>query len=81
MRVTVMGLGLNGGGLASARFLLAHGARLVVTDLRDEAILRPSLDALGSGDYRTVLGRHEEKTSGNVTSSSRTPRSGRGIPG
>jgi len=35
-----MGLGLNGGGLASARFFAEHGALLTVTDMKDEAALR-----------------------------------------
>ena len=59
MRATVMGLGLHGGGLAAARFLVRHGARVTVTDLRDETALAPSLDRL-SGPVRLVLGRHEE---------------------
>ena len=59
MRATVMGLGLHGGGLAAARFLIRHGARVTVTDLRDETVLGPSLDQL-AGPVRLVLGRHEE---------------------
>ena len=59
MRATVMGLGLHGGGLAAAQFLIRHGARVTVTDLRDETMLRPSLDRL-AGPVRLVLGRHEE---------------------
>ena len=59
MRATVMGLGLHGGGLAAARFLIRHGARVTVTDLRDETALRPSLERL-CGPLRLVLGRHEE---------------------
>ena len=34
LRVTVMGLGLHGGGLASALFFARHGARVTVTDNR-----------------------------------------------
>ena len=60
MRATVMGLGLHGGGLAAAQFLIRHGARVTVTDLRGEAVLRPSLDRL-AGPVRLVLGRHEER--------------------
>ena len=59
-----MGLGLNGGGLESARFMLKRGASLIVTDLRDEKILKPSIDMLdaycsGSAGIRYVLGKHE----------------------
>lgn len=60
MKVTVMGLGLNGGGLASAVFFARHGAEVTVTDMKDERFLRASLDALNDfPDIRFVLGRHE----------------------
>jgi len=65
MKVLVMGLGLHGGGLESARFLYGRGAELTVTDLRDEGILSPSIDLLeaerrpGRAPVRYVLGRHE----------------------
>lgn len=58
-RVVVMGLGLHGGGLESARFLAAHGAVVTVTDLRDEAALAPSISKLQGLPLRYVLGRHE----------------------
>jgi UDP-N-acetylmuramoylalanine--D-glutamate ligase len=54
-----MGLGLNGGGLASARFFAEHGAILTVTDMKDEDALREPLDALKGLPIRFVLGRHE----------------------
>jgi len=61
-----MGLGLHGGGLQSARFLLKRGAEVAVTDLRDEKILRPSIEQLdaacrefGRAPVRYVLGRHD----------------------
>jgi len=59
LKALVMGLGLNGGGLAAALFLAHRGAEVTVTDLRDEATLAPTLQALGSLPIRTVLGRHE----------------------
>jgi UDP-N-acetylmuramoylalanine--D-glutamate ligase len=59
MKVTVMGLGLNGGGLASARFFAQRGAVVSVTDTRDETVLKPSIDALAGFPIRFVLGRHE----------------------
>ncbi|MCG8481453.1 MAG: UDP-N-acetylmuramoyl-L-alanine--D-glutamate ligase [Spirochaetales bacterium] len=58
LSVTVMGLGLHGGGLASVRFLAERGARVTVTDLRSEAALSESVEKLPDG-VRTVLGRHE----------------------
>jgi len=54
-----MGLGLNGGGLEAARYLATHGAQVTVTDLRDEKVLRSSIDALSDVPIRFVLGRHE----------------------
>ncbi len=59
IRVTIMGLGLHGGGLASARFFAQAGAKVTVTDLRDEKILEPSIQALAGHKIRYVLGRHE----------------------
>jgi UDP-N-acetylmuramoylalanine--D-glutamate ligase len=59
-RVTVMGLGLHGGGLASALFLARHGARVTVTDHRqDPAAFQAFLPELAAHGVRTVLGRHE----------------------
>jgi UDP-N-acetylmuramoylalanine--D-glutamate ligase len=65
-KVLVMGLGLHGGGLQSALFLLKRGAELTVTDLRDEKILRPSIEQLdsfcreaGRAPPRYVLSKHE----------------------
>ncbi len=55
-----MGLGLNGGGLSTARFFAAHGARVTVTDMKNEQDLVPSIEALADyPDIRFVLGRHE----------------------
>jgi len=66
LKVAVMGLGLHGGGLESARFLLKRGAEVTVTDLRDEKTLAPSIEQLdtacremGRKPVRYVLGRHE----------------------
>jgi len=59
LKVVVMGLGLHGGGLESARFFCDRGAIVTVTDLRDETTLKPSIEALGGRSLRYVLGRHE----------------------
>ncbi|GHV77526.1 UDP-N-acetylmuramoylalanine--D-glutamate ligase [Spirochaetia bacterium] len=60
MKALVMGLGLHGGGLESARYLAGHGAELTVTDLRDEKTLAPSIEKLKAAGIsaRYVLGRH-----------------------
>ncbi|MFW6274485.1 MAG: UDP-N-acetylmuramoyl-L-alanine--D-glutamate ligase [Spirochaetota bacterium] len=59
--VTVMGLGLHGGGLAASRFFAEHGATVTVTDLRDEATLAPTVEKLADLPIRFVLGRHEKE--------------------
>jgi len=61
MRVTIMGLGINGGGLASARFFARRGARVTVTDLRSEKVLGPAMEELREFPVRYVLERHEEE--------------------
>lgn len=58
MRVTVMGLGVHGGGLATARYLAGLEATVTVTDLRHEKDLAEALEKLPAG-VRCVLGRHE----------------------
>jgi len=52
-----MGLGAHGGGLATARFCHAHGARVTVTDLRSERDLGGSVDALPAA-VDVILGKH-----------------------
>lgn len=60
LRVTIMGLGLNGGGLISAQFFAEHGAQVTVTDFKTETELAPSIEALKNfPTIRYVLGRHE----------------------
>jgi UDP-N-acetylmuramoylalanine--D-glutamate ligase len=59
-RVTIMGLGVHGGGLASARFFAERGARVTVTDLRSARILEPAIEQLRGFPVRYVLERHDE---------------------
>ncbi|WP_421622641.1 UDP-N-acetylmuramoyl-L-alanine--D-glutamate ligase [Borrelia sp. MN22-0132] len=58
----IMGLGLHGGGLAVAKFLLKHGGNLVITDLKNELELISSIEALKQfrDKIRYVLGYHDE---------------------
>ena len=61
LAVTVMGLGQFGGGVAAARFLSQHGARVTVTDHQPEEQLKDSLQCLGDVDIeKLVIGRHHE---------------------
>ena len=60
-RVTVMGLGLFGGGLGVARFLVTSGAKVTVTDSKSETDLRESVDQLRSLPITFRLGGHDER--------------------
>jgi UDP-N-acetylmuramoylalanine--D-glutamate ligase len=60
MRVTVMGLGIHGGGLASALFFARLGAQVTVTDLRSREILQEPIAQLREYPVRYVLQKHEE---------------------
>lgn len=44
--ITVMGLGLNGGGEACVRFFLKHGANVIATDMKTEEQLKPTIERL-----------------------------------
>lgn len=57
-RVTVLGLGVLSGGVASARYFAARGADVTVTDLQPAETLRKSIDALSPWSVRYVLGEH-----------------------
>ena len=46
--VTVMGLGLNGGGIAAVRFFLKKGAYVTVTDMKTAEQLKASVDELNN---------------------------------
>ncbi|HID94931.1 MAG TPA: UDP-N-acetylmuramoyl-L-alanine--D-glutamate ligase [Candidatus Latescibacteria bacterium] len=59
-KVTVMGLGLFGGGLGVTCFLVSKGAQVTVTDLRGEKELKESLEALSGLPVKLKLGGHEE---------------------
>src|SRR5262249_46430957 len=56
----VMGLGLLGGGVAAARYAVAHQAEeVVVTDLRPASVLQPSMAKLSGLPIRYVLEHHD----------------------
>ncbi len=56
-----MGLGLHGGGVATARYLAESGAEVTCTDLRNARDLADSVAALKDLNIRFVLGEHREK--------------------
>jgi len=61
-RVTVMGLGLHGGGVGVAKFFVRQGAKVLVTDPKSKKELRDSIDELThstkQGQIKYVLGKH-----------------------
>ncbi|MBU2036989.1 UDP-N-acetylmuramoyl-L-alanine--D-glutamate ligase [Patescibacteria group bacterium] len=61
-RVTVMGIGLHGGGVGVIKFLAEQGAKILATDLRQKEELQSSLDALKDiKNIEYVLGEHRLK--------------------
>lgn len=75
-RTLVMGLGIHGGGLGVARFLIDQGADVTITDLRTPEQLQSSLDALAGLPVRYVLGEHREEDFRNADIVIRNP----GVP-
>lgn len=61
LSVTIMGLGLNGGALAVARFFAEHGAKnIIVTDVKGEEELAPCVAQLKQyPNIRFTLGCHK----------------------
>lgn len=57
-RILVLGLGVHGGGVAVARWLVRHGARVTVSDAKSRVELASSLKQLTGLPIRYVLGRH-----------------------
>lgn len=58
-RITVMGLGVLGGGVGVAAYLARHDARVTVTDMRDEHSLATSVEELRSLPITFHLGGHD----------------------
>ncbi len=57
-KVLVMGLGLQSGGVAAARWMAKHSAQVTVTDLRDKKTLKSSFDKLKGLKIKYSLGGH-----------------------
>jgi UDP-N-acetylmuramoylalanine--D-glutamate ligase len=60
-RVLIMGLGLHGSGIASARYAAKQGAIVRVTDLRSAGVLTPSIVSLAGLPIEYVLGEHRDE--------------------
>lgn len=60
--ILIMGLGLNGGGVGSAKFFSKLGANVLITDLKQKKDLLPSIKQLkGCKNIKYILGRHREE--------------------
>ena len=63
-KITIMGLGLNGGGEACVRFFLKHGAYVTVTDMKTQEQLQKTIDSINADKdldktkLEYVLGQH-----------------------
>ena len=60
-RVTVLGLGVLSGGVASARYFAVRGADVTVTDLQPAEALRKSIELLAPWPVHYVLGKHRDE--------------------
>src|SRR5437764_14429637 len=60
-RVLIMGLGLQGSGMAAARYAVQQGATVRVTDMKLPTILAPSIQALSGLPIEFVLGQHRDE--------------------
>ena len=60
-RVLVMGLGLQGSGMAAARYAAQQGAEVRVTDMKAPEILAPSVQALAGLPIEFILGTHRDE--------------------
>lgn len=60
-KVVVMGLGLHGGGVGTARFFCEQGAKVLVTDLKTEEQLKESIKKLKDFDIEYHLGGHKKE--------------------
>jgi UDP-N-acetylmuramoylalanine--D-glutamate ligase len=58
-RVTIVGLGILGGGVGVARYAVGQGARVTVTDMRDAGQLAQSIQALEGLPITYRLGGHD----------------------
>ncbi|MBN2858882.1 MAG: hypothetical protein JXK93_01300 [Sphaerochaetaceae bacterium] len=61
MNVLVFGLGLHGGGVASARYYAQQGDSVCVTDLRERSQLAKQIEQLADLPIRYALGGHSSE--------------------
>jgi UDP-N-acetylmuramoylalanine--D-glutamate ligase len=66
-KITVMGIGLHGGGIAAVRFFASAGAKVIATDLKTEEELEVSIGKLKDlKNVKFILGQHRIEDFENV---------------
>jgi len=60
-KVTIMGLGLHGGGVGVTKFFCKQKAKVLITDLKTEKELKESVEKLKGLPIKFSLGGHKEK--------------------
>lgn len=61
-KVLIFGLGLNQGGVGSAKFFASHGAKVRITDLKSAEILKSSINELKQfPEIEYMLGEHRNE--------------------
>ncbi|MCH3916497.1 MAG: UDP-N-acetylmuramoylalanine--D-glutamate ligase [Spirochaetia bacterium] len=61
MKVLIYGLGLKGGGLASANYFLEHGNEVRVTDQKSADTFGTAIERLESKGCRCIMGEHRQE--------------------
>ena len=64
MKATVMGLGLNNGGVGVVKYLAHKGYDIIITDLKTESILKDSIEIvknISNIKVEFILGEHREQ--------------------
>jgi UDP-N-acetylmuramoylalanine--D-glutamate ligase len=73
-KVTVMGIGLHGGGVGTIKFLVSHGAKVIATDIKTKEQLKTSLEKLkGLKNVQFILGQHRMEDFTNTDMVIKTP--------
>jgi len=73
-RITVMGLGLHGGGIGTVRFLSEAGAKVTVTDIKTKEELKSSLEKIKDlKNISYVFGQHRPENFTNTDMVIKTP--------
>jgi len=72
-KVTIMGLGIVGGGVGVAKFFVEAGAKVLITDLKTRKDLESSLKKIKGLPVELILGRHRPEDFANTDLIIRNP--------